>query len=139
LPKPLDIYKGSWTIKIMKTRNWKQPFESNIFGTVYQIRTQTCKDCKNPIWQYIYIYTHTHTHTRLVSTVNKACEITKEKRSYDSANEQMLIWQALKSFSISDTSSPWMRRKKKRLTKNNVFTWKIFSTSCKINSKFNII
>ena len=35
----------------------------------------------------IYIYTH----TRLVSTVNKACEITKEKRSYDSENEQMLI------------------------------------------------
>ena len=36
---------------------------------------------------YIYIYIH----TRLVSTVNKACKITKEKRSYDSANEQMLI------------------------------------------------
>jgi len=31
------------------------------------------------------------THTRLVNAVNKACEITKEKRSYNSANEQMLI------------------------------------------------
>ena len=35
----------------------------------------------------IYIYTD----TRLLSTFNKACEITKEKRYYDSANEQMLI------------------------------------------------
>lgn len=33
----------------------------------------------------IYIYTH----TRLVSIVNKACEITKEKRSYDSTNVNM--------------------------------------------------